>query len=223
MLSNKEIKRPVSGSTVLDVADNENDDKGTGSYSYPSTPLIKPGSLDIKHFTVVTDKKNVRFTLRFRELSNPGFHPEYGFQFTYAAIAIDKDGKDNSGQSEAGMNARYRFGKNFRFETIIYVGGGINVADAKGSMLAAYTPLEGDEADPLGDEQSKTIEFTIPVEVIGTPSSSWKYAVLVGAQDDHGGAGIGEFRSVEAGRSEWTGGGKRKSGDPNVYDTILPK
>ena len=223
MLSNKEIKKPISGSPVFDVADKENDDKGMGSYTYPFTPLIAPGSLDIKHFTVVTDKKNVRFTLRFRELSNPGFHPEYGFQFTYAAIAIDKDGRDNSGESEAGMNAHYKFGKNFRYETIVYVGGGINVVDAKGTMLAAYMPLEGDEADPLGDDQTKTIEFTLPVDVIGTPSASWKYAVLVGAQDDHGGAGIGEFRSVETARSEWTGGGKRKSTDPNVYDTILPR
>jgi carbohydrate-binding DOMON domain-containing protein len=223
MLSNKEIKAPFSGSAVYDVADKEKDDKGTGSYTYPSTPLIKPGSLDITHFTVAADKKNVRFTLRFRDLSNPGFHPEYGFQFTYAAIAIDKDSKDKSGQVEVGMNAHYKFGKNFRFETIVYVGGGINVADANGKLLAAYMPVEGDEANPLGDDQAKTIEFTLPVDLIGTPTSTWKYAVLIGAQDDHGGAGIGEFRSVETARSEWTGGGKRKSTDPNVYDTILPK
>jgi carbohydrate-binding DOMON domain-containing protein len=46
--------------------------------------------------------------------------------------------------------------------------------------------------------------------------------VLVGAQDDHGGAGIGVFRNVEADAGEWHGGGKLSPGDPNVYDFIFP-
>jgi hypothetical protein len=37
-----------------------------------------------------------------------------------------------------------------------------------------------------------------------------------------GGAGIGDFRSVEPAAKEWIGGGKKKPADPNVYDVILP-
>jgi carbohydrate-binding DOMON domain-containing protein len=45
--------------------------------------------------------------------------------------------------------------------------------------------------------------------------------VLVGAQDDHGGAGIGEFRNVNADAGEWSGGGKKSVSDPNVYDVLV--
>ncbi len=43
--------------------------------------------------------------------------------------------------------------------------------------------------------------------------------MLVGAQDDHGGAGIGEFREVNAEGGAWIGSG----GSPdshNVYDWL---
>ncbi len=223
ILTIQEIKAPAGGRILLNVSDPENDDKGPGKYTYPGTSMLKPGSLDITRLTVSADERNTHFILQFRELSNPGWHPEYGFQLTYAAIAIDKDGKDASGQATVGRNAKYTFGKGFRFENIIYVGGGISIADAKGATIAEYLPVEADAANPLGDDRTKTIEFSIPNTLLGSPSPSWRYAVLVGAQDDHGGAGIGEFRSVEAVQSEWSGGGKKKSGDSNVYDVILPK
>jgi len=45
--------------------------------------------------------------------------------------------------------------------------------------------------------------------------------VVAGAQDDHGGAGIGEFRDVHAERGEWNGGGKLFDDEPNVYDDLV--
>jgi len=224
LLKNSEIKQAASSASVLyDVADPAGDDKGTGAYVYPKSPSLKPGSLDITHFTVSADAKNVYFKLVFDSLSDPGWHPEYGFQLTYAAIAIDKDGKSGSGQTKAGMNAQYSFNKEFAFENILYVGGGIQIQDAKGTILAEYIPVPGDEGSPLGSISTKTIEFSIPVSVLGQPQKGWRYAVLIGAQDDHGGSGIGDFRNVELKESEWTGGGKKKPDASNVYDTILPR
>lgn len=223
LLKNDEIKQPASSATLLySVGDPVGDDKGTGSYTYPKISLLKPGSLDITHFTVSADEKNVYFTLVFDTLSDPEWHPEYGFQLTYAAIAIDKDKRSGSGQTKVGMNAHYAFKKDFAFENIIYVGGGIEIDDAQGNILAEYIPVPGDEANPLGSTQTKTVEFSLPVSLIGKPRPVWRYAVLIGAQDDHGGAGIGEFRNVGATASSLVGGGKTKPTDPNVYDAILP-
>ncbi|MBI4810701.1 MAG: hypothetical protein HY800_04530, partial [Ignavibacteriales bacterium] len=221
LLINSEIKQTNPQSKILyDVSDPEGDDKGTGTYIYPQNPNLKPGSLDITHFTVLSDDKNIYFKLQFKNLSNPGWHPEYGFQLTYAAIAIEKDKKD--GNIRAGMNSIYTFINDFRFQNIIYVGGGLRILNDTGKILAEYIPASGDEKNPLGNSSTKLIEFSIPLDLIGTPDNSWRYAVLVGAQDDHGGAGIGEFRSVEAEAKEWVGGGKRNQSDPNVYDVILP-
>ncbi len=45
--------------------------------------------------------------------------------------------------------------------------------------------------------------------------------ILVGAQDDHGGAGIGEFRTIEENVSEWLGGGKPDQNDSNIFDVLI--
>ncbi len=223
MLKNSDIKQSSSGAKLLlDVTDPEGDDTGSGGYVYPQTPHLQQKSLDITHFTVSADENNVFFKLQFANLSNPGWHPEYGFQLTYVAIAIDKDGKSNSGQTAIAMNSYYVLKNNEAFEQIVFVGGGIRLVDAKGKIIAEHIPVAGDEKNPLGNTLTKTIEFSLPVEHIGKATDAWKYTVLVGCQDDHGGAGIGEFRSVGLEAGEWLGGGKQNSNAPNVYDVVQP-
>ncbi|HEX9614295.1 MAG TPA: amylo-alpha-1,6-glucosidase [Bacteroidota bacterium] len=223
LLTNAEIKTANPEAVVVyQTSDPASDDRGPGRYVYPRSPHLREGSLDITGFTVAADDSNAYFTLRFRTLSNPGWHPEYGFQLTYAAIAIDKDGRRNSGTSAVGRNANYRLPADRGFEAIVYVGGGVRIEDRGGIVLAEYLPASGDETNPLGDASTCTISFAIPQELIDKPLSTWKYTVLVGAQDDHGGAGLGEFRNVEARAGEWTGGGRQKPTDPNIYDFIIP-
>jgi carbohydrate-binding DOMON domain-containing protein len=137
---------------------------------------------------------------------------------TFAAIAIDNNG---TGSREVGMNSLFRFDSSFAYKTIVFVGGGLRVMNDSGAVLAEYLPASGDERNPLGSIHTKTVSFSLPLDLLGKPLPSWRYAVLVGCQDDHGGAGIGEFRSVEAEAKEWTGGGKRFPGDPNVYDVLI--
>ena len=224
LLTNPEIKASKTDVQLLyEATDAENDDTGTGSYVYPSTPNLRSGSLDVKRFSVSIDDSNAHFLLEFRSLSNPGWHPEYGFQLTFAAIAIDKDGKAGSGQNSIGRNARYTLPSGLGYESILFVGGGIRLEDAEGNILAEYQPVPGDEKNPLGNVAEKSISFSVPIELLGQPQSSWKYTVLIGAQDDHGGAGIGDFRTVDARASEWSGGGKKKSIESNIYDFIKPK
>ena len=223
LLSNDDIKAVnPQAPIVYDISDPEGDDKGSGNYVYPTTPLMKPGSLDITHFTVSADEKNAYFKMAFRDLSDPGWHPEYGFQLTYVAIAIDKDNRPGSGQTAIGMNSNCSIDPEFAFETIIYVGGGLRVADSKGKVLAEYIPRTGDERNPLGNTLTKEIRFALPFSVLGRPSQSWRYTVLIGCQDDHGGAGLGDFRAVEARAKEWIGGGRKRASEPNVYDSITP-
>jgi carbohydrate-binding DOMON domain-containing protein len=223
MLKNSDVKQTSNQAKILiDVSDPEGDDTGSGEFIYPQTPYLQAKSFDITRFTVSADEKNVFFKLQFANLSNPGWHPEYGFQLTYVAIAIDKDGKPHSGQTVVGMNSNYVLENKDAFEQIIFVGGGIRLVDAKGKIIAEHIPLAGDEKNPLGNVLTKTIEFSLPIEHLGKASDQWRYTVLVGCQDDHGGAGIGEFRSVGSEAGEWIGGGKSNPNLPNVYDVIQP-
>lgn len=206
---------------IFEGSDPAFDDRGTGSFVYPTNGQLKAGSLDLRHARVTSDSSMVYVDLRFRNLSNPGWHPEYGFQLTYVALAIDADRKPSSGQRHLGWNSNVVLEQDFSFERLILVGGGIRVLDAQSAVLGEYLPAPGDERNPLGDAAAGTISFALPRNLLGIPKSGARIGIFVGAQDDHGGVGLGEFRTVSAKAGEWTGGGRRQSSDPNVYDTLI--
>jgi len=203
---------------ILEASDPASDDTGTGRYTYPRNPNFVPGSFDIRSLTVSLDSACAYFRLVFARLSNPGWHPEYGFQLTFTGIAIDTGGPASGGMRRIGRNAS--FASEGGYQKIIFVGGGLSLEDARGTVLAAYVPVERDAVKPLGDSKTGTIRFALPLSLLGLPRPSWTFTVIAGAQDDHGGSGLGEFRSVKGEQEEWNGGGKERPDDPNVYDVL---
>jgi glycogen debranching enzyme len=189
------------------------DDTGSCGYTYPLDEQFKSGILDITNFTVRADKQSYFFTLTFRDLVQPGWHPEYGFQLTFAAICLhDASGK----HCRIGANANYPW--ETTASRVIYIGGGIRVDDDSNRVLAQFTPQK--PTDAFGDTTTKQIAFSLPQKYFPKyDRKKWDWIVLVGAQDDHGGAGIGEFRSVKAIAEQWAGGHNICNG-PNVYDEM---
>ncbi len=216
-LSLDEVRRNNREANILfDKKDPAGDDRGeSGTYVYPSNANFKPGILDIIHATVKYDSANAYFTLMFRDLSDPGWHPEYGYQLTITAIALHRG---DTGSTLVGLNSKFTLADRCRYDRLITVGGGIRVSDDKGRVLCEYRPRNGDERNPVGSVKGKSIEFSLPLKYLGKPTPEWRMTILVGAQDDHGGSGIGEFRSVERTGGEWVGGGKSDPSGSNVYD-----
>jgi hypothetical protein len=207
---------------LFDKKDPPGDDNGvSGTYLYPTNVNFIPGILDLTRATIRYDDRNVYFSLHFKALSNPGWHPEYGFQLTFAAIAIHRGESHNT--TSIGLNSQYEVTGPFAYDRLIAVGGGFRVTDETGAILCEYLPRPEDAANPIGNVPRRSVEFSIPVEYLGTPHNGWNITILTGAQDDHGGAGIGEFRSVDAVRGEWVGGGKKNPVLPNVYDFMQLK
>jgi glycogen debranching enzyme len=224
LLTHAQIKATnPAARTLTDTGDPEGDDVGTGAFVYPRNPNFILGSFDVTHFSVRYDSTNAYFALKFKALSNPGWHPEYGFQLTYVAVAIDEDGVVGSGTRLEQHNASYMLDEEHAYEKLILVGGGVQLEDSGGRILAAYIPSEADISNPLGNIENATIGFALPLSYMGKPGGAWTFTVLVGGQDDHGGAGIGEFRTVNKEASEWSGGGKNKPDEPNVYDVVVCK
>jgi glycogen debranching enzyme len=223
ILSLSQIRQSNPSSKVLfDVRDPIGDDHGpAGTYFYPTNVHFAPGILDITRAIIRYDKENVYFTLRYKDLANPGWHPEYGYQLTFSAIAIHRGTKEAS--TSVGLNSHYELEKKLDYDRLISVGGGIRVTDASNTVLCEYLPRAEDSANPIGNVREKRIEFSIPIEYLGTPAKRWALTILVGAQDDHGGGGVGEFRTVDAAGGEWTGGGKKDPRLPNVYDVLKLK
>jgi glycogen debranching enzyme len=208
-----------SAALLFDKDDPAGDDKGqAGTYTYPGSSQLKAGSLDITHAAVRYDSTSVYFRLTFSALSDPGWHPEYGFQLTLAAIAIHR-GPDNA-QTVVGINSHMTLAPDYAYDRLLIVGGGYRLTDGKGTVLCEYRPRPEDARHPIGSAKDKTIEFSVPIEFCGRPAPDWKMTIIVGAQDDHGGAGVGEFRAVDARGGEWVGGGKTDPAMPNVFDVL---
>jgi hypothetical protein len=218
--------RDSAARVVVLRSDPEGDDFGSGdvrsrggSYSYPLNRAFVPGCLDLTHFGVRRSDSIAYFELRFHRLSNPGWHPEYGFQLTLAAIAIDVDGKSGTGKGRIEHNANYELNDSRGYERLVLIGGGVQVEDASGRILAAYTPEPRDEVRPFGDAETGVIRFALPLRLLGGLEGA-HFTAVAGAQDDHGGAGIGEFRAVQREPGEWNGGGKTSDGESNIYDDL---
>jgi carbohydrate-binding DOMON domain-containing protein len=221
---NETIKRTASvARVILEASDPEGDDVGIiqGSrYSYPRNPAFLPGSFDIRSLRVQCDAENLYFHLQFSSLSDPGWHPEYGFQLTFVAIAVETGNMPGSGTAEIPANAAVALPSGHAYDRLILVGGGVRVEDERGKILAAYLPVPDDVGNPLGDAENGTIDFALPLSIVGTPKPGWHFTVYSGGQDDHGGAGLGEFRTVNRTAGEWNGGGRLRPEDPNVFDVL---
>lgn len=220
LLSHAEAKTKNPDAALLaEAADPAGDDRGeSGTLLYPSSQHFKKGILDITGASFRFDSLHLYCRLTFTNLYDPGWHPEYGFQLTLAAIAVNTGG---AVQRSVGINSGYTLDSARAFDRMLLVGGGVRVLDANGAVLCEYIPKQKDAADPLGRVSDRTVEFSIPLKFIGMPRPDWKFTILVGAQDDHGGAGIGEFRTVQQEVSEWLGGGRQLPNDSNVYDVMM--
>jgi glycogen debranching enzyme len=216
------VREPAGARVLFEQSDPEGDDRGPeGAYTYPTDAHYEPGILDLLGARIAADEERYYVTLRFRRLVDPGWHPELGFQLTYVALAVDADGVAGSGAVEVGKGAAYRLPDHVGFERIVYVGGGIEIADASGKALATYSPST--RAGAIGDAREAVIRFSVPRAFLGDPTPRMRFAVLVGGQDDSGAAGLGSFRAVAPAASQWAGGGAAGPTPTRVYDALLPR
>jgi hypothetical protein len=203
---------------LLKLQDSSGDDGGeNGNYVYPKNPQFQPGIVDILSFEVSENDESYAFDFTFANLVDPGWHPEYGYQLTYCVLGISHNNK--TGISDVGKNAHSEFKAAFKADEILYISGSIQLCGADGEIRAEYMPVEPSGA--IGDDQTDHVRFKLPKEMIHGDLSKSRFQIAVGFQDDHGGAGLGDFRSVEITASEWSGGGRTNPGESNIYDWLI--
>jgi hypothetical protein len=203
--------------TIVKISDPAGDDHGLNSrFSYPTNPQFEKGMADILGFELKQGNDHYEFEFTFSNLVDPGWHPEYGYQLTYCAMGISYDPAD--GTREVGKNALATFKANFKADQIMYISGGVLLVDAYHRPLAEYMPRS--MAGAIGDAETERIRFTLPKDLFPHSLEGAAFQIAVGCQDDHGGAGIGDFRPVQATGAEWTGGGGSETGS-NVYDWLV--
>lgn len=189
------------------------------NYTLPLNKNFKDGMTELKYLELSEDTSNYYFTLQFEDLVNPNWHPEYGFQLTFLAICLQTNSDSNYGRF-IGKNSNLILEDSLLFNRIIYIGGGIEICDGNLKILAKYIPASEDLRNPLGDAHNNLITFSMPKKLIGKLKENSTLTIAIGLQDDHGGSGIGQFRTVEKVASEWKGGEKINKNEPNVYEFI---
>lgn len=208
-----------NGLTMLYAKDVLNDDRGpNGNYDYPLNPVFTKGIADLKSVTVYDNGDYWGFRIDLRNLTNPNWHPEYGFQLTYLALAVYDPALKGTTATRIGHQAHFRLPGKRAFDRVIYIGGGLEIRDAKDQRIALFVPTE--RRHPLGFVNYRQIRFQIPKILLPGLNAKTKITVLSGLQDDHGGSGLGDFRVVLSKADQWHGGGAKKKDAPAVYDVL---
>lgn len=206
---------------VFELADPAGDDRGPGSYRYPSDPSFVPGTFDLRRFRVTADAQAVHFRLSFGAVPNPWGAPE-GFGYQRVDVYLDTvPGKGSSTPARSGVNVRFepRFGWEYLVRCAPWRGSRVerlvNAADGLGGteVVPAQVTAVRDGED--------AIRVSVPRSAIGEPSRRWRYYVLVGGYDAFG---PDEYRPVTARGGRWVfSGGCDSNTDPNVLDVLAPR
>ncbi|MHB2150305.1 amylo-alpha-1,6-glucosidase [Calditrichota bacterium LG25] len=222
LLRGKQVFFPIgrNGPTVIYQRDELHDDTGqNGMFTYPENKVFEDGIADLKSLTIYDNDSTWGFRIDLRNLVDPGWHPEYGFQLTFVAIAVNDPTLGGVYSTEVGHQANYRLPNRRKFNRIIYVGGGLEIRDGNDRRIALFVPT--DVRHPLGYVQHKQIRFQIPKELLPGLNHKSRITALCGLQDDHGGSGLGDFRAVFENAGQWHGGGARGGHSSAVYDLLM--
>jgi len=212
------VKSFENGTEIFYKQDPQGDDRGDHNlYTYPSNPQFAQGIVDIRSARIFENATEYHFEFAFKHLIDPGWHPEYGYQLTYLSLGVSYDSK--SGSAQVGKNSQTLFKHGFKADQIMYVSGGILLVDNKHVPELEYIPKS--PAGAIGVVNTGMVSFTLPKNAFDDDLKQAIFQIAVGCQDDHGGAGIGDFRDVQAIGSEWNGGGKENPDDSNVYDWLF--
>jgi len=215
----------VDGKEIFHVLDPSGDDKGNGDYIYPRNEKALPGIFDLTGFKISLDEEMVYFQLQFANLNHSQISSDGAFNGTFAAVAIDCDDKENSGNTQLIFgNGNFEFSKKDGYEFVIEVSSaGILVYDQNWIWHLLFLKAFAQQSHIKGNE----ITFAIPQKIIGIPDSSWKFQVLTGGQKGgykNTANGVGRFMKVgEQSIPDQGGGGTNTNLNPDVYDILTPK
>jgi glucoamylase len=211
----------LPGSTVFDVTDPAGDDRGPGTYQYPTSGDFAPGSFDLTHLKVNQDGTNVYIQATIAHLV-PTFGNSFGAQLLDVYVR-------NPAASSFSTDAAY--------PQLNYV---IDSASAWSQRLEAQgfaPPIWVDAAgvtpgavQQVVDDPSGTITLIVPQSVFGTVGPGWIFTLALTGQNGFNSYQARDFTATPGGYTfgVCAPGGTSPicSVDPNsvpkVMDTITP-
>jgi carbohydrate-binding DOMON domain-containing protein len=200
------------------------DDKGPGTYTYPTDAVYTPGSFDLTEFEITGgDSPDVKVTVNDK-LADP-WGMGVGFATQMVFIFIDKDGKAGSGHTEGVPGLNIQFAPESAWEKVIILSPQpqsrvLSEIKTKAATLAAdiVVPRRTSGA-------GKTISAKVKLEDLGGGDpSKWGYQVVM--QSNEGFPDKGDLLTRNANEFEGQhrfGGGNDSDCDPELMDILAGK
>jgi len=201
-----------------------NDDKGPGTYTYPTDAVFKPGSFDLTKVVIDADNENVYFKISFRALIENPWGSPLGLSIQTIHIYIDQDNKPNSGFRDFIPGVRAQTTPESAWEIAIVLEGWptelkSSIKNAAPDMYKACVfPSKGITVD------ENTIVIPVPKKSLGGNfEKNFGFQVFILGQEgfptqDPPSCRI---REVVSSAQQWRfGGGDDFYGDPNIIDML---
>ncbi|MGC8757606.1 MAG: glucodextranase DOMON-like domain-containing protein [Caldisericaceae bacterium] len=220
-----QIRLPIkiSGNVIGELYDEEGDDNGTGTYTYPLNDIFKgKGHLfDLVSFLMMDSGENYILQFKMGSIGGNPWNGPSGMSFQIIEAYFDlKDGGLTTSIDPKGPIVS--FDPAHSWDVALRIAGwsyGNYITFSDGKAVQGELGIQVDDA-------SSTITVSVPKKYLTIDGSYKPYvAVISGSQD---GYGAGYFRAVNATASEWAGGGANVDAinagvAPKVYDIFEPK
>jgi len=212
-----------TANVVISVDDPKDDDKGPGTYTYPTDGVFKPGVFDIRQFVVGYDEKNMIFKFTFSgPVPNPWGSPN-NLAVQTLDVYVDRDPGAGTGNRMLlpGRNAALEKGNGW--DVVIWAEGwtpGIYVPDAQG-----VPQKQSAELKIIVDSAANLVTLRVPRSVFGDgfdPKKAGYIGVVLG-QEGYPTAGVWRVRDVEAQAAQWrVGGAPADANHTRIMDVAWP-
>lgn len=220
----------AAGAQEVELTDPSGDDKGPGSYTYPTDAVYKRGSFDLTKVKIVDKGSEIEVTVAINsKIEDPwgsrSWKPAgYGFSVQMAFLFIDTDHKAGSGHTEGVPGLNVQFAADNAWEKVFVISPQ-GAARVKREIKAKGGKLQNDIVVAKSVQvRGKALVARFPKDGIGTVSASWGYQVLMQSNEGYPKENELLTRKVtEVGGQHLFGGGHDYECDPHVIDLLAGK
>jgi len=194
----------------IEIPDPEQDDKGPGTYGYPTAGEFKPGVFDITKVYIGVEGEELVTRVYFRDLGGDPWNGPNGFSLQYIHIYIQTTNPLATNKlyitDTFGLNVKLREDYGWQYAILLTPGWGTEpVTEGELSALIYANGtiyVEDKDFDVIGNTSENYVEARIPCSLISDWENlrSWKVFVAV---TSWAGENPDRIRSMAPGGGEW--------------------
>jgi carbohydrate-binding DOMON domain-containing protein len=223
-------KSPITqtANAGFEMTDPVGDDKGPGTYTYPTDAVYKPGSFDMTKVEVVPKGDTVEFRVTVKaKIEDPWDSKAWdgnGFSVQMVAIHIDTDHVKGSGVRDSLPGFNVRFAEDEAWDKVVIISP--QSRTRINSEVGAKCPQWKDQivVPKVTRASGKTLTAIVDTAALGgPPTEKWGYQFLM--QSNEGFPDKTDLLTRKVNEFEGQhrfGGGTDYNNDPHVIDIIVP-